>query len=669
MRCTELRGRPIRTMFRSQIALLVILLGGVPASAQVAITPSTAPEVSSGQTIAFKASVLEGGGVTWSCPGCAGSINSRTGVYTAPSSIHSNQSWGGYQVLPNDHIYNQRIDSLPVNSNSGVWIAGAGAVPFSIGNEPSFPINYVNSSTPKAGEIFEYSSMNNGAFQIPPLSVRRVECGTLIQESCDRHMLAIDTTNGTFQEIYNLARPGTISGCPACTAVSGVRYPNITYDLPKPYGGAVDAAGLYVMPLTLRLQEMEQAVATAGTIKHALRMTLQNEYIQFNKFIWPATATTSAGKGVVPYGARFRLKSGFNISGFSPIAQIILTQLKQYGLILADGGTGWASQIEYTRWPDSYLAAFSEIYRARILPSNFEAVDESVLELSAASGATTKSETVVATGIVNPSHAAKQQAVLTGVTLTLPHDYFYIQAGTSPQQMVAFVNGSSNKGITWKMDPAVGSLASGGLYTPPMTTASTVVTTVTATSNADSSVFATMSLSVLPPGPIRIILGQNASYTDSHGNVWQGRTLDDRALQHSPNIGSWPRTPDIQLYEAPDFGDNDMRFDITVPNGTYNVRGLFAETRNIGAGNRLMDIEAQGAVVRPNVDIQSAAGVGFLPVDITVPATVTNGTLSYVLRRRKGDFTMISSIEIVPLSVSGTGTAAPPTNVKAVEAK
>ena len=119
----------------------------------------------------------------------------------------------------------------------------------------------------------------------------------------------------------------------------------------------------------------------------------------------------------------------------------------------------------------------------------------------------------------------------------------------------------------------------------------------------------------------------------------------------------------------PDFGDNDMRFDINVPNGTYSVRGLFAETRNIGAGNRLMDIEVQGAVVRSNVDIQSAAGGRFLPVDITVPATVTNGTLSYVLLRKKGDFTIISSIEILPISGNGAGTTAPPTNAKAIVVK
>lgn len=128
-----------RQMVKPQVALFLMLLGTLPASAQVVINSSKTPVVRAGETITFRANVIEGGGVTWSCPGCAGNINPRTGVYTAPSTIHSNQSWGGYQVLPNDHIYNQRIDSLPVNLNSAMWIAGAGSVPFSIGNEPSFP--------------------------------------------------------------------------------------------------------------------------------------------------------------------------------------------------------------------------------------------------------------------------------------------------------------------------------------------------------------------------------------------------------------------------------------------------------------------------------------------------------------------------------------------------
>jgi hypothetical protein len=40
-------------------------------------------------------------------------------------------------------------------------------------------------------------------------------------------------------------------------------------------------------------------------------------------------------------GARFRLKPGFDISGYSTDARVILTAMKHYGLILADNGSDW----------------------------------------------------------------------------------------------------------------------------------------------------------------------------------------------------------------------------------------------------------------------------------------------------------------------------------------
>ena len=648
------------TKVRPQFALVLFLLGGIPASGQVIIKPSTPPTVNEGATFKFTANVA----VTWSCPGCAGTVDAD-GTYHAPSSVKSQQSYGGYQVLPNNHILNTRIDSLPVNSNSASWIAGAGSIP--VNYLPSFPVNYVNGGTPKQNMVFFYTPANNGSFQIPSYPGARIESGMLTPpfSGPDRHLFAIDTTNGTFQEIYNYYSAGAataVESCATCTSQSGVRYSNSTYALPA--NGSSDAAGLYVMPLTLRLQEIEQAVATGGTIKHALRFTLQNGYIKFNSFIWPATSSSLAGGGVVPFGARFRLKSSFNITGFSPIAQILLTQLKQYGIILADGGYGWQITTEYTLWPTAYKSAFAEIANAGIGPSNFEAVDESGLEVSPSSGLTTTAETVVATSVANPAQTARQQVVLTGLTITLPKDYLYIQAGTSGQQFSAFVNGSSDTGVTWSMNPEVGNLTPGGLYTPPATVSSTTTTTVTATSAADGTVASTMTVSIVPSGPIRIILGQTSPYTDTQGNVWQGRTGDDSAHGPYDNGGSWPNTPDIQLYKVPDFAYNDIRFDITVPNGSYQITGKFAETEAIGAGVRLMDLEAQGVVVYPNVDIYSAAGGVKKPVDFTLPAAVTNGSLSFVVRHVTGDFTLISALQIVPVSSSSTsGPPAPPADV------
>ncbi len=643
---------------RPQFALFLILLCGLSASAQVTIAPSTPPAVNAGATFTFTANVA----VTWSCPGCQGTINPTTGVYTAPAAVKAQQSYGGYQLLPNDHIYNRRIDSLPVNSNSSVWISGSGSIPLNY--LPSFPINYTNGSTPTQNMTFYYTPANNGLFKIPPGA--RMESGWFSPPfgGVDRHLLAIDTTTGMFQEMYNLYSPGanTIQSCPACTSQSGVKYSNSSYALPS---GAVDAAGLLVMPLTLRLQELAHAVATSGTINHALRFTLQSGYCA-SSFIWPATSFATDG-GTVPFGARFRLKSNFNISGFSAIAQVLLKQLQQYGIILSDGGYGWQITTEYTRWPTAYQNAFAEIQNASIGPSNFEAVDESGLMVSPASGLTTTSETVVATSVANPAQTARQQAVLTGVTLTLPKDEMYVQAGAGVQQFTAFVNGSSNMGVTWTMNPTVGTLTSGGLYTPPATVSNATSATIAATSAADATVFATMPLTILPNGTIYIINGRTTPYTDTQGHVWQPMTGDDGGYPYD-NGGSWPSVSDIYLYQVPyysfDEGGGDMSFDIRVPNGTYTITGKFAATNVTGPGQESVNLEAQGQVIYSNVDLYAAAGGLNKPIDFTLPATVANGQLSFVLRHVTG-FNFISALQIVPQTITGNPSPlAPPSGLQ-----
>ena len=42
-----------------------------------------------------------------------------------------------------------------------------------------------------------------------------------------------------------------------------------------------------------------------------------------------------------PMGLRLRLKASVNISGYGPQAQVILTALKRYGMILADNGSAY----------------------------------------------------------------------------------------------------------------------------------------------------------------------------------------------------------------------------------------------------------------------------------------------------------------------------------------
>ncbi len=95
---------------------------------------------------------------------------------------------------------------------------------------------------------------------------------------------------------------------------------------------SADAAGLSVFAGLARYDEV-----AAGEIKHALRITLQNSRAAF---VPPGShwAANSTNANAAPMGMRLRLKSSFNISGFSTANQVILKALQQYGAIMADNG-------------------------------------------------------------------------------------------------------------------------------------------------------------------------------------------------------------------------------------------------------------------------------------------------------------------------------------------
>jgi hypothetical protein len=81
-------------------------------------------------------------------------------------------------------------------------------------------------------------------------------------------------------------------------------------------------------------------------------------------------------------GARFRLKAGFDLSGFSPKARVILRAMKRYGLILADNGSNWYFQgVRDRRWSNALLDQLKSVPA-----SAFEAVDTSSCMVDADSG-------------------------------------------------------------------------------------------------------------------------------------------------------------------------------------------------------------------------------------------------------------------------------------------
>ena len=63
-------------------------------------------------------------------------------------------------------------------------------------------------------------------------------------------------------------------------------------------------------------------------------------------------------------GARFRLKADFDISGYSPQAQVVLRAMQQYGLILADNGSNWYfGGTADSNWPLSLVERAQDQFR------------------------------------------------------------------------------------------------------------------------------------------------------------------------------------------------------------------------------------------------------------------------------------------------------------------
>ena len=119
----------------------------------------------------------------------------------------------------------------------------------------------------------------------------------------------------------------------------------------------------------------------SGVITHAIRMTAE---VTDTSYLWPARheAGSSSNPNLPPMGARFRLKASYDISGYSPQAQVVLRAMQQYGLILADNGSNWYfGGTADDSWPAALVNELKQVPA-----SAFEAVDESALMIDPNSG-------------------------------------------------------------------------------------------------------------------------------------------------------------------------------------------------------------------------------------------------------------------------------------------
>ncbi|HEX7459813.1 MAG TPA: hypothetical protein VF279_04220 [Acidimicrobiales bacterium] len=281
-------------------------------------------------------------------------------------------------MFPADNVWNTDISGLPVDTHSVAWSASMQSAsthlhpdfgPSGVPSTPyGMPYTVVSPAHPLVHVTFQYGSESD-AGPYPLGADTPIEGGSA--STGDRHALMVNPASCTLYELYDAHY-----GAAGSNAGSGAIW-NLNSNALRPSGWtSADAAGLPILPGLLRYDEVQSV-----SITHAIRMTAR---ATDTSFVWPARheAGTSGDPNLPPMGARFRLKAGFDMSGYSAQAQVVLRAMQHYGLILADNGSNWYfGGTADPNWPIALVDQLKQI------PADaFEAVDESSLMVTPDSG-------------------------------------------------------------------------------------------------------------------------------------------------------------------------------------------------------------------------------------------------------------------------------------------
>jgi len=146
-----------------------------------------------------------------------------------------------------------------------------------------------------------------------------------------------------------------------------------------------------------------------------------------------------------------------------------------------------------------------------INPSSVGSISASGLYTAPASIASSQSVTVTATSVADNTKSASSTVTLVPVAVGLTPPTSSLSGGQT-QQFTATVTGTANTSVNWTLNlGSVGSISASGLYTAPASIASVQTITVTATSAADNTKFATATVTLNPPAvPVITQQPQNA---------------------------------------------------------------------------------------------------------------------------------------------------------------
>ncbi|KAF0169980.1 MAG: hypothetical protein FD161_4861 [Limisphaerales bacterium] len=276
-----------------------------------------------------------------------------------PIPLGPNVSLKGHRPFPDDNPWNRDISQEPVDPNSDAIVASIGLdkrlhPDFGTvwqGAPSGIPYVVVDSRQPRVPVRFEYAEESDpGPYPIPPSAP--IEGGPAAKG--DRHVLVLERDTWKLYETFS-SYPQ--DGGKSWKAASGAVF-DLNSNQLRPAGWtSADAAGLPIFPGLVRYDEVMEQKA----IRHALRFTVRRSR---RAYVPPAThfASRLTDANLPPMGMRVRLRGSVDLSQFPPLAQVILTALQRYGMMVADNGGDWfLSGAPDPRWNDEEIATLKRI--------------------------------------------------------------------------------------------------------------------------------------------------------------------------------------------------------------------------------------------------------------------------------------------------------------------
>ncbi len=296
--------------------------------------------------------------------------NDSTGTSQSCNAIPSD--FLNIMIFPADNSWNQDISAAAVDPNSSQILSAYSSsgvkADFGSGlwnNAPiGIPFVVVCGTQKKVSIVFRANGYDGNYGDESDPGPYPVPLNAPIEGNGqgDSHVLVVDRDNDMLYELYNASVNGD-----QWEASSGAVF-NLASDALRPDGWtSADAAGLPIFPGLVKYDEV-----ASGTIHHPIRFTLTSSNVK-PAYISPAThkVNSSGGQYSLPFGAKIRLKAGFDVSGFPVNDQVILNAMKKYGLILADIGSNmYISGAPDERWNNDELQQLGNVKA-----SDFEVVE------------------------------------------------------------------------------------------------------------------------------------------------------------------------------------------------------------------------------------------------------------------------------------------------------